>query len=259
MFEQTFLAGAARTSRVWTVLASFFLQLAGLGVLVLIPLIITDTLPTARLMDRVIEPAPPVQKSGTRPEHVRIVEAAHLKPAAAGKTFRAPGYIPEKAARIVDPPQEAAAPSGLSGPYIPGLPDGPAGNERASEVMLRMLAQLEPRAPEQQRVIAQPRAIEAVKQVRVGGDVQEAKLIHPIIPEYPRLAVAARISGTVRLGAIIGADGRIRELRVISGHPLLAPAAVRAVQQWLYSPTLLNGVPCEVITTIDIEFTINRR
>ncbi len=95
-----------------------------------------------------------------------------------------------------------------------------------------------------------------VQQVRVGGDVQEAKPINRVIPVYPRIAVAARISGTVTLSAIIGVDGRIRELHAVSGHPVLVPAALDAVRQWTYSPTLLNGVPVEAITSIDVHFRL---
>jgi protein TonB len=76
------------------------------------------------------------------------------------------------------------------------------------------------------------------------------------MPAYPPLARQARVAGTVRLEAIIGADGRIRQLRLVSGHPLLAPAALDAVRQWVYAPTLLNKQPVEVLTTVDVHFTL---
>jgi protein TonB len=90
----------------------------------------------------------------------------------------------------------------------------------------------------------------------VGGQVQSAKLVNQVRPVYPPLARQARIQGTVRLEAVINKDGVIEELKVISGHPLLIPAAQAAVAQWRYEPTLLNGVPVEVITTIDVNFTL---
>ena len=90
----------------------------------------------------------------------------------------------------------------------------------------------------------------------MGGKVQEAKLIHRVMPTYPPLARQARISGVVKLQGIIGKDGRIRELQLLSGHPLLAQAALDAVRQWVYSPTFLNNEPVEVIAPIDVNFTL---
>jgi protein TonB len=75
-------------------------------------------------------------------------------------------------------------------------------------------------------------------------------------PVYPPLAKAARVQGTVSFQAVIGTDGTVRNLQLISGPPLLVQAAMMAVQQWVYEPTLLNGKPVEVITTIDVNFTL---
>ena len=75
---------------------------------------------------------------------------------------------------------------------------------------------------------------------------------------YPPLARQTRISGTVRLHAIIGKDGTVHELEVMNGHPLLVQAALEAVRQWRYKPTLLNGEPVEVDTTIDVIFSLNQ-
>lgn len=93
--------------------------------------------------------------------------------------------------------------------------------------------------------------------LKVGGQVQAAKLVRQVIPQYPPLARQARISGTVHLVGIIGKNGTIENLEVVSGHPLLVRAAVDAVKQWLYKPTLLNDVPVEVIAPIDVNFTLN--
>jgi protein TonB len=90
----------------------------------------------------------------------------------------------------------------------------------------------------------------------VGGQVEQAKLIFKPSPEYPPLAKMARIQGTVRLEAIIAKDGPIQDLKVLSGHPLLVKSALDAVKQWRYQPTLLNGEPVEVITEIDVNFTL---
>jgi protein TonB len=88
--------------------------------------------------------------------------------------------------------------------------------------------------------------------------VQAAKLIAQATPAYPALAKQARVAGTVRLTAIIGRDGAIRNLQVMSGHALLTAAALEAVKQWRYQPTLLNDEPVEVITQIDVNFTLSR-
>ncbi|MEO7649185.1 MAG: energy transducer TonB [Bryobacteraceae bacterium] len=94
------------------------------------------------------------------------------------------------------------------------------------------------------------------KPLLVGGAVQAAKLVRQIKPTYPPLARQARISGTVRLEAIISKGGAIQNLRLVAGHPLLAPSAVEAVRQWLYQPTMLNGEPTEVVTQIDVNFML---
>jgi TonB family protein len=97
-----------------------------------------------------------------------------------------------------------------------------------------------------------------VTRIRVGGGVQQENLIHKIDPVYPPLAYQARIQGTVRFTAIIGRDGRIENLQLVSGHPLLVQAAREAVSQWEYRPTLLNGSPVEVVTQVDVNFTLSQ-
>ena len=98
----------------------------------------------------------------------------------------------------------------------------------------------------------------APSRIKIGGTVQQTKLISQPHPMYPPDAKAARIQGVVKLSAIIGKDGAVMKIEVISGHPLLVPAAMEAVQQWRYQPTLLNGQPVEVITQIDVNFTLTQ-
>jgi len=95
------------------------------------------------------------------------------------------------------------------------------------------------------------------QRVRVGGNVQAANLIHKVTPLYPPLAKQARIQGVVRFDVIIAADGSVKHVQLISGHPLMVQNAMDAVQQWLYKPTLLNGSPVEVVTTVDVNFTLS--
>lgn len=97
-----------------------------------------------------------------------------------------------------------------------------------------------------------------IPRVQIKGDVQAAKILKKVAPSYPDLAQRERLEGTVRLHAIIGKDGSIEQLRVIRGYCSLAEVSVPAVKQWRYTPTLLNGEPVEVDTTIDVIFTLRR-
>jgi periplasmic protein TonB len=97
---------------------------------------------------------------------------------------------------------------------------------------------------------------EVVRQ-KIGGNVIMANLINKVPPVYPPLAKQARIQGQVKLKAIISTSGTIQQLELISGHPLLVPAAMAAVRQWTYKPTLLNGEPVEVETQVDVNFALN--
>jgi TonB family protein len=96
------------------------------------------------------------------------------------------------------------------------------------------------------------------RRIRVGGNVQQMMLIQQPRPVYPPLAKQARIQGVVRFNAIIATDGTVATLTVESGHPLLVDAAVESVKQWVYKPTLLNGEPVEVVTVIDVNFTLSQ-
>ncbi len=94
--------------------------------------------------------------------------------------------------------------------------------------------------------------------IRVGGNVMAGKLIHKPEPAYPGLARESRIEGTVRLTLILAKDGTVEALQLISGHPILVPAAVEAARQYRYQPTLLNGQPVSVVTQVDVNFTVQR-
>jgi protein TonB len=101
-----------------------------------------------------------------------------------------------------------------------------------------------------------PALVIKTERIRQGGVIQAANLIHQVNPIYPPLAVKARAQGVVVLAAVISKEGTVESLRVISGHPLLNQAALDAVKQWLYRPTMLNGDPVEVETTITVTFTL---
>ena len=100
--------------------------------------------------------------------------------------------------------------------------------------------------------------IDSPGRIRVGGNVQSAMIVAKVPPIYPAAAKAARIQGVVHLSAIIGMDGTVQELTVLDGPAELTQSAMDAVKQWVYRPTLLNGNPVQVQTTIDINYTLNR-
>lgn len=106
------------------------------------------------------------------------------------------------------------------------------------------------------QVEAPPAQQATPQRIRVGGNVQSANLIRKVEPVYPPLAVQAQIQGTVRFTAIISREGRILNLQLVSGHPLLLGSATAAASQYEYKPTLLNGSPVEVVTQIDVGFTL---
>ena len=105
-------------------------------------------------------------------------------------------------------------------------------------------------------VVAVPK-VATPQRVRVSQGVSTGLLVRKVNPNYPPLARQARIQGTVVLQAEISKDGSIQNLRLISGHPMLAPAAIEAVKQWKYKPYLLNGEPVEVETTVQVNFTLS--
>jgi TonB family protein len=103
-----------------------------------------------------------------------------------------------------------------------------------------------------------PEASADTKRIRIGGNVQQTKLVSQPRPTYPPEAKLAHIQGVVKLNALIGKDGAIQNLEVISGEPVLVQAALDAVKHWVYQPTLLNGEPVEVVTQIDVNFTLSQ-
>jgi len=95
-----------------------------------------------------------------------------------------------------------------------------------------------------------------VQRIRISQGVTKGLLIHRVEPVYPTLAKAARVQGEVLLKAVIDVNGNIQNLQLISGHPMLVPAAISAVQGWKYKPYLLNGQPVEVETMVTVIFSL---
>ncbi|MBI4479037.1 MAG: TonB family protein [Acidobacteria bacterium] len=241
MFEDSLLeyGGRMRTKKPLAVFISFVIQTLITGIMVLIPLIYTEALPRRELMTFLMAPPPPPPPPpppAPAPK-VRVVPRVVQQP----QEMVQPKAIPKQVAILKEEPLPPPGPvGGVVGGIDSGLMGGAAGGMLGGIIAAPPPP---PPPPPQERI-------------RVGGQVQSAKLVNQARPVYPPLARQARIQGTVRLEAVINKDGAIEELKVVSGHPLLIKAAQDAVLQWRYQPTMLNGVAVEVITTIDVNFTL---
>jgi len=122
------------------------------------------------------------------------------------------------------------------------LQPGTSGDRRSSTVVISLPESVAPVVP---------------GRIRVGGNVQAMNLIRKVTPVYPPLAKQARIQGVVRFTVTIGKDGTVQDVQLVSGHPLLVAVAQDAVWQWQYKPTLLNGQPVDVVTSVDVNFTLS--
>jgi len=247
MFEQTFVEGTGRTRTPLTVFLSFLLQCLLIGLAILVPLIYTDTLPRTELTSFLVAPPPPPPPPP--PPAAAPVKAVRIIPRQfdAGRLM-APKTIPKEIAVIRE---DELPPPTAGGGVVGGISGGFAG---PGGVIGGIIGSVPIAAPPPPKVEA-PKVVQ-VQRIKVGGNVQQAKLVSQPRPTYPALARQARIMGTVRFNAIIGTDGRIQNLTLVTGHPLLVPAAQEAVKQWVYQPTLLNGEPVEVVTQIDVNFTL---
>jgi periplasmic protein TonB len=243
MFEDMVVSTskAVKTNKPWTVVLSMIFQVSFLAILVLIPLIYTEALPKTMMATLLVAPPPPPP-----PPPPPVAQIVKVKPQVhlmdAGKLV-APKVIP-KEVKIIK--EEAEPDMGAVGGV--GVPGGVAGGSLGG-VLGGVMGGVGAAPP--------PPKVTPTR-IRAGGNVQAAKLLNQIKPNYPPLARQTRISGTVRLHAIIGKDGSIQSLSLESGHPLLVQAALDAVRQWKYQPTLLNGVPVEVDTSIDVVFSLSQ-
>jgi protein TonB len=244
MFEEMVVSSpkGKKTNKPWTVIVSGIVQATFLAVLILIPLIYTEALPKASLATLLIAPPPPPPPPPppAATQIVKVKPQVHLIDA--GKLV-APKVIP-KEVKIIKEEAEQPDAMGAIGGVPGGVPGGQMGGVIGG-VIGGVGAAPPPPRPSQTRI-------------RQGGAVQAAMLVNRVQPQYPPLARQTRISGTVRLHAIISKDGSVQQLEVLSGHPLLVQAALDAVRQWKYRPTTLNGEPVEVDTTIDVIFSLNQ-
>ncbi len=254
MFDQTFVSNG-KTRPWWTVLFALAGQLLAVGVLLAIPLLYVDTLPVTHLTGVLLAPMPPLPPPPPPPVYAQVARETRttLRKFDASRLI-APRTIPKDVATIKDlqelPPPEV---SGVIGGVAAGVPGGVVGGAIGGVLSAAPPLPPPPPPPPPQKTVPKPTT---PTRVRMGGEVEAARLIHEVQPVYPVLARDARIGGVVRLKAIIGCDGTIQDLRLVSGQPLLVDSAMNAVKQWVYKPTYLNGVPVEVITEVNVHFTL---
>jgi protein TonB len=253
MFEQTFVDGG-KTKKPWTVLVAFIAQVIFMTFAVLVPMIWFDVLPKTTLTSFLVAPPPPPPPPPppAAPAPVKIVKVIPRQ-FDAGRLM-APKTVPKEIATI----KEEELPPVTSGAVgvVGGVPGGVAGGTPGG-VLGGIIGSVPSAAPPPPPPPPAPKK-EQPKRITIGGNVQQAKLVKQPKPIYPPLAKQARISGVVHLAAVISKDGTIQDLKAVGGHPLLIPAALEAVRQWVYQPTLLNGEPVEVVTQIDVNFTLSQ-
>jgi len=216
----------------WAVIGSLAVLSIFLLALIVIPLYRTIPLPKRETLTVLYMQRPPAAVGNPAKLHAP-------KPASTYSATSTAIPSPVRNAQEVVPP-----PVGTTGGILGGAPGG---------VFSEMLNSA-PSVP----VLAKSPVSTPVKRMRIASRVAEANLIHDVAPQYPPEAGRARIEGAVVLMAVIGKDGSVEDVRVESGLPILAQAAVDAVKQWRYRPYLLNGEPVEVDSRITINFTLSR-
>jgi protein TonB len=237
--SDTEAASRARRLRRKALVVSLALEAGLVGAMLLWPLITPGVLPRWY----VVTPAPPYPGGGGGTSHPHEPAHPHPHPShpLAPCLFCAPPVIPPHVSSA-DDDEPPAIPDdrGGSGP-------GPAFPGGGSTI---------PGAGDGRPMPPAPPPPAPSRPLQISGGVMEASLIHRVQPIYPAIARFAHISGTVELRAIIGKDGTVRELEVVSGNAILAQAALAAVREWRYQPTLLSGNPVEVETRITVTFVL---
>ena len=250
MFEQSVLLSPKRSP--WSMVASLSLQCSIVGAILLLSILHIE-----RLNIDLLKPPPlRVPFKAAKLDAVEIVDVirtgvVHSTTAVFQyRRFVEPSHIPTGIA-IVDDIGSAPPALGSGTDFRPSDQGAPIGIVGGAETI-----HVAPPPPPPVQHTAQ--VVKPKDPFRVSLGVAEAKLIHRVVPPYPPLAKQMRISGTVRLMGVISTSGRIEKLEVVEGHPLLVKAAVEAVQQWIYRPTILNGEPVPVAAPIQVIFILNQ-
>jgi protein TonB len=221
---------------------SFAVQCVLIALLVIVPLMYTDTLPTPQLLTFLVAPAPPPPPPPP-PAAAPAVKIVRQSEISSSGQLRTPTRIPQSVEMI----KEEAAPPSVAGGVVGGVPGGIPGGQVGGVIggIINATSGLS--------AIKLP-APPPPKRVRISQGVTAGLLLRKVEPKYPIIARQARIQGQVVLAAIIDRQGAITNLQVVSGHPMLIGAAIEAVKEWRYRPYLLNGEPVEVETLVIVTF-----
>jgi periplasmic protein TonB len=228
-----------RSRRGMTTLTSFGLQVLAVGALLIVPLLRPAGLPFLRTLTTPVSLGKPLGEAPLTRTHAGSNATPRNNPA--DITFRMPRSIPHGIPDTGDdgPPQVTGLGPGTSGDTV-GDPRGLPGLFPSDS---------RPLVP----VVATP---PTAAPIRI-SHMSEGDLVHKVLPTYPPLARNVRIQGQVVLQAVISKQGIIENLRLLSGHPMLVPAAIEAVRQWRYRPYILNNEPVEVETQIIVNFSLS--
>lgn len=248
MFETAAIPYGHASNRMWTTCMGMTGQAAAVAIAILVPLVSPSVLPRVESFIGIEAPAP-LSRPETRVEGIRVERVARPEFQMRGEhTVMEPGRVPDEVVRIVE------------GPLPPGAERF---NLRPIEANFGdwVKEMLRPADPTPRTAAAPPKVVPVEpaappKRVKSGGLVQPAVVIERVEPVYPALAIQTHTSGVVVLEAVIGVEGRVRDLRLVSGHPLLVKAAMDAVRQWVYTPTLLNGDPVEIVQQVNVTFRL---
>jgi len=243
MFESSLIESGRKLPKrsPWTALAAVGLQILFLAALVIIPLYHTEALPKREMLTMLYlappSAPPPLAIEAPRTAMPRLTSSAPSIP------------NPVEKAQEAAPPAETS--SGVAGGVSGGVIGGISGGAPAPAFGAVLSGTYT--VP----VLPTSAAAPAPKRIRVAARVAEGNLIHDVTPVYPPEAGRARMEGVVTLIAVIGKDGRVEDVRVVSGAPLLVQAALEAVRQWRYRPYMLDGQPVEVDAPVVINFTLS--
>jgi len=242
-----------------SMLGSMIFHVVLITVVIVIPLMFPQTIADWQLKTLLVAPPPPPAAALPAPAEAAVPRAA--APKAPVQSVRDPGalvvpvMIPKDIAHVIDEP--IAFPSGTAGGVAGGVPGGVVGGVLGGLLASNAgndIALPPPPPPPLTALPAPPPPPRPSEPVRVGGAVKQPEIVKLVPPVYPPLAMKARVTGTVVLEATLTTDGRVDNIRLVSGHPMLVNAAIDCVKQWVYEPTYLNGAPVEVILTAIVKF-----
>jgi len=248
MFSDSLLEfGQQKKRHAFATTTSFVFNCLAIGVMLIMPLMFTDTLPKAQLLTFLVAPPPPPPPPPPAAEQVqRVVRQIQTDMLNTGQ-LRTPSRIPQKVQMIRE--EEAPPPMATTSGVVGGVPGGIPGGQLGGVIGGIVNATSNLAVPKFMPVTPQ--------RVRISQGVTKGLLVHRVEPSYPPLARSARVQGEVVLTAVISVNGDIENLQLVSGHPMLVPSALSAVKQWRYKPYLLNGQPVEVETTITVIFSLS--